>query len=957
MSKIHKTQTNGTGGELAPSMYGRTDTNRFSNGAKRLVNFGIRPQGGWYFRRGSQYIQTTKTAGKSVILKAFEFNELNSYLLEIGENYIRIYKDRKPCLYTTGPNIGQQVEVVTPYLESELADLYFAQSGNILFICSSNHQTRQFTRIDDNTWNLDLFENRDGPYLDQTEAEKQITLRVVNPQSRATLTSTDSEDFDFVKIGDYVEYYEGKFLVLGRIIEKISSSQVIVFPIDNVIDYNSIESTASLEYASSNAEFPNRIRSNTAIWSIELQYSYLKVDDIWYRLGENIIENESVPGSGTKQEYGADVIEVKEQLALQAQTRTINTLSSIQRATNSSIRTCEATFTAHGYTLGETVIITGASEDYYNGLHTIVSLTSTSISYEISNAVSGLGSAAHTATGSPLAVYNPGFVKVPFGSISVTNENITAVISATSNAFQAPQDIGRHIRLDFSGEKVWAKIDTIYSASEVGVTLNRTVPKNPLDPAKFLNNSKTRVWQLGAWYTGNWPSCLTFDNDRLVFGATEKESIKYWYSVTEDYNNFAPTNSKGEVVDTNGITRNINSRKISNIAWLESGPVLLIGTIGAEYQTKPSSLSDGLAPTNIRTTAQTPYGSADKIPPVRVGTHTLFLQRGRNKLRGLVYNFNIDQFEAANLAIFSEHIFEQQNGAKSMAHRQEPISELWFATEDGNPVFCVFEHEHNVNAFGNIKMGGSFSGGNAVVEHIEVVTSEKEDEVYLVVKRTINNIEVRHIEVIRGQFKAYNSLIDPSDFLTTPQIKELRYLDAHLLYPNDDHILTTPGATYNDPINTLGGLTHLAGETVTIVADGILRGKFIVSVEGEVTFTGNAANTVIVGLPYTGELEVLPIFTENQLGSTIGKKKKILDLTFNLIDSFLIKYRVDRFALQTHEFTKVTDSLTQLKFPFTGQQEEKVESGFRNETTYSIIHDVPYPLEITSITANVEISD
>lgn len=1033
MSKRLITQTNFTGGELAPSMYGRIDTSRFLNGTARSINVGIEPQGGLFFRRGSKHSTEVKDSSKFTILHEFEYNENEVYMLEVGDQYIRILKNRVPLLYTTGPDIGDPVEIATPYLEAELTDLYFGQSGDFLYIVHKNHQTREFTRVDENTWTLNLFENKDGPYLDQSESDEEVTLSLSSILNRATLTSTDASDFSGVSVGEFVEYYDGKFLVIGEVITKTSNQELIIEPKENVIDVTSIEKTAVINYAASNADFPNRLQSTVSIWSSETENTYIKVDTAWYLLGDNITENEEITGTGTKQDYGADVIEV------------------------------DSTITFH----------------------------------------------------------------TPTGDVALTNHTITATLKSSQALFSSSRDVNRSVRLDFSSEKVWAKITAYTSTTQVSVDLGRMMPFNPSKPDEFLNDAKTRVWQWGAWYTGNWPSAMTFDNDRTLFANTILEPLKYWYSVTEDYNNFAPTNTKSEVLDDSAITRQLNSEKINDIVWLNTGPVLLIGTIGSEFQVKPSALSEPLSPTNIRTTSQVTHGSADKIPPERIGTQVLFMQKGRNKLRSMQYDFEIDQFKANDLTIFAEHIFKQQGGVTSFAHRQEPISELWFTTSDGNPVICTYEHEHNVNAFGNIKMGGSFNNGDAVVEWLDVLTGPDDDEVYMIVKRTVNGATKRYIEVITGDFTAHSSIKDDPETLTEAQIQQLNYMDSHVTYYQGDtgvvaklqiafiiddtssmaddittvknaiadintalaskftsieyaivrfkdednttvlqdftdlatfqtqlatisasggddteengygaivtaaNTLTwdttgvvskqavlfsdaashTRGATQSQaitrctekniyfsygltsestyqavadatggalitetgdfadnfadqvlkqarpPTNTIPGFTHLVGETVTILADGTLRGDYVVPANGEVTFTGPIASNVIGGLKYIGDVIVLPIFTESQQGSTIGRKKQIQQLTFRVIDTFYIKFGAVGKELQKHEFRRLDNPMGAIAFPSTRDYTKKIDSSFEEEAKYRIYHDVPYPLRIASVTAHLEISD
>ena len=72
---------------------------------------------------------------------------------------------------------------------------------------------------------------------------------------------------------------------------------------------------------------------------------------------------------------------------------------------------------------------------------------------------------------------------------------------------------------------------------------------------------------------------------------------------------------------------------------------------------------------------------------------------------------------------------------------------------------------------------------------------------------------------------------------------------------------------------------------------------------------------------------------------------------------FYIQFGVDRRPLQSHEFRVLNNKMGVIQFPETRDYEVKVEDGYDIEKTYWVIHDKPYPLRITSITANIDVSD
>ena len=82
-----------------------------------------------------------------------------------------------------------------------------------------------------------------------------------------------------------------------------------------------------------------------------------------------------------------------------------------------------------------------------------------------------------------------------------------------------------------------------------------------------------------------------------------------------------------------------------------------------------------------------------------------------------------------------------------MAFQQEPDNIVWCVLTDGRFVGMTYRREEQVVGWHEHIIGGSFGSGNSVVESVAVVPGDlNEDNVYLVVKRTINGATARYIE-------------------------------------------------------------------------------------------------------------------------------------------------------------------------------------------------------------------
>ena len=170
-------QTNFSGGEFSPRLFGRTDLERYRNGAAELRNMLVLPQGGATRRPGSYFVGSTKSDG-GCILRRFIASPTDAYILEIGNLYMRFFRNRGRIM-----SGGSPLELVTPWATGDLSALRFEQSNDVLFICHPSFRPRQLRRTAANAFELKLVDFLDGPYLTEN------TGTVSDPPSTPTTGS------------------------------------------------------------------------------------------------------------------------------------------------------------------------------------------------------------------------------------------------------------------------------------------------------------------------------------------------------------------------------------------------------------------------------------------------------------------------------------------------------------------------------------------------------------------------------------------------------------------------------------------------------------------------------------------------------------------------------------------------------------------------------------------------
>ena len=144
-------QSSFASGELSPRLRAHVDFAKYKNGVAECVNYFPTVHGSLLSRYGSRFVAETKTSAKESVLIPFEFSTVQAYMLEFGDLYARFYKD--------GGRIesppGSPVELSTPYLESELYALKYAQSADTLYIVHDAHKPAKLTRTSHTAWQLD----------------------------------------------------------------------------------------------------------------------------------------------------------------------------------------------------------------------------------------------------------------------------------------------------------------------------------------------------------------------------------------------------------------------------------------------------------------------------------------------------------------------------------------------------------------------------------------------------------------------------------------------------------------------------------------------------------------------------------------------------------------------------------------------------------------------------------
>ncbi len=531
------------------------------------------------------------------------------------------------------------------------------------------------------------------------------------------------------------------------------------------------------------------------------------------------------------------------------------------------------------------------------------------------------------------------FTDGPYDTMNTTSTTLTpsaatgtgvtltasAVTGINGDAGFKSTDVGRLIRIK-QGD-VWGYCEI------TGFTSTKVVTVSVL--STLTDTTAKTDWRLGIWSdTTGWPRCGTFYEDRLYLAGAALFPQRLDGSKTGLYTNFSPSATDGTVADDNAVAFTLNADDVNAIKWLvpnEKG--LLAGTSRGEWQVKAAALNEAITPTNISGRPSTRHGSAD-VAPISSGKATLFLQRASRKVRELAYVFEVDGFRAPDMTLLAEHI--TRPSITEMAYQEQPQTIIWSTRSDGVLLGFTYERDQDVTAWHRHELGGqSDADGDfiPVVESVAVVPAPDatRDELYMVVQRYINGGEKRYVEYLS-------------------KIWEVDDEQEDAFHVDCGYTQVADTAT-----DTVTGLWHLEGETITPYADGATHPAVTVT-NGKITLT-HKATVITLGYAYNSDGQTMPFDGGSQDGSSQGKVRRIARVGFCLVDTLGLKFGKDADNL-TEILVRQWGDLAGAATPlFTGVIRERFEGGYDKLGQIYWRADGPLPATVLAVMPQATVSD
>lgn len=846
-------QNSFTGGEQSPAMFGRIDDQGgYQAGLAKCENFIVLPQGPVQNRAGFEFVRAAKYADKKCILIPFTFNTSQTMVIELGEKYARFHTEGATLL---GSN-GRPYEVATPYLASDLDEIHYVQSADVITLVHPAYAPRELQRYGPADWRLKVIDfgkpidaptGLSGTYACSaktdvvTEAMRSMyTIRYVVTAVKDTGVGTNIDESP----------QSATASVTGNLFVDASKVTLTWNQVEGAQRYR-VYKTYSGRYGFI-GEVEGTTFVDTNVGPDESITPPRYIDPFYQKQGiTSVTVTNGGSGYGTKR----SVLTISPVGKVIGHFVGGGTTTKTVNLNNGAFNHTEDNGLPYPTNGSRTFSFDGVIEGSGSGgkgrlTFTNQKFTSGSWWYPFLTEVTLLSPGSGYTDGARL------HVSFSCGSKGAWCEYyFPAVLNSATKPkviVTDPTGYGAELEAQVNSEGVITGIRIISPGQ------GYTDPKIIIDGSASGGSGATATASVGQ--AGDYPGAVTYFQQRRVFAGSYTRPQFVWMTrpgTENDMHNTLPAQ------DDNCIAVRAAVAETSRIRHLIPLTSLMLLTASSEIRTTTSN-DDVITPTSIGFLPQTYYGAAPP-QPLLVGRMAVFASERGGHIRSLGYSYQKGGFDSDDLSIRAAHLFENTD-IVSLALSKTPYPIIWCVTSEGALLGCTYLADQNVTGWHkHTTKDGAF-------EAVTVVAEGSEDILYAVIRRTINGQTVRYIE--RMHERQYDKL------------ENCFYVDAGAEYKGEE-------------TDKLSGLTYLEGEEVAILADGKVLPNRTVK-DGKIELTTPASH-VIVGLPIIADMKTLPvIMSDRDGGAGRGKMKNICNVFVRVYQSSGILIGPDEESLREY---------------------------------------------------------
>lgn len=423
----------------------------------------------------------------------------------------------------------------------------------------------------------------------------------------------------------------------------------------------------------------------------------------------------------------------------------------------------------------------------------------------------------------------------------------------------------------------------------------------------------------------NYPGCVEFHEGRLTWARSNNNPNRWWASQSAQFTNMN-TSTPGAKADA--ITMSINARRAQEIKSIVSVADLLLLTGSGPWRVVPADDTGYLSYDNTKPVSQADKCGASDLPPLVVGSEVLYVADQSASIRALDYKLENNKYNPTDISIFSRHLLKNRQ-IVAWGYATLPHYIAVAVTDDGIVLCGTYLKDQEVLGWTWWKTNGKFKDVAVIQENNEdgiyflverTINGIKKQFVERLASRSFRHVEDANFLDCSSTYDGWNSsntsvvLTSSGDWQTndtititasantfsagdvgkyfntrvevedgegrkswaTARMQILAYTSATVvtataLIPIPTEVRAVSTTAWGRGVNTLTGLHHLEGQTVSALADGGVYHDLVVT-GGSVSFASPVWK-VQIGMGYTSEVQTLPLDTAG-LGATYMQAMK-----------------------------------------------------------------------------------
>lgn len=796
------------GGEVSPDLYGREDLQRYGQSAARMSNWFVAPTGAMKNRPGTAFVREVKDSADRCRLIPFVVSKSVSYVLELGDEYMRFHKDGATILDT-----GVPYELTTPWSAADLLDIRFAQRADVMILVHPLYAPQELRRYADNSWEI-------VDYSTDKEVDPPTGVALDLAFSWASPTANTHEQIKWSWVVTSVAESGEESVPSGPLTETLA------------VLYTDRPKPTIMWSAPTTGVTPERYNI------------YRGRNGIYGYVGSS--ENLSFIDEAAEPDYTLAPPEDRDPF--------LNTLPDPTKSTTNGGPAGSGTHTPAG---SSSTVLTDANSDFADDelIDDFIKNISDGGSWGIVTDNDGTADTITMSGGLSGGVDNDwdqdDLYELHKMRVIKTESDASVDDNYTWYVIGYLPDPGSSVTIAYesrpSGGGGWTTHDTETfngpgfaisqrTFSAPGQTANSefririTASTNPID---YITLSQVY------WYTmeppavtTNYPAAVCFFEQRLVFGGFYQQPQRIAATAVGSLRDW---DRRDVPVESDSWDFTLDANTLDDVRCLLSHKALLALTASSEWVGRGV---DGGPLTNqsYDLKPRTRTGTSG-IQPIAVDSGVLFVgERGRSVHQMIWQEWDTDvgqSAQAPEISLLAEHLFREY-GIEEWGWQQKPGRVAWMVREDGVLVGLTLSQQQGILAWHRHTTGPSSADA---FESVAVVPEGGEWVPYFIVKRTIDGSTVRYVERMASRLEA-------------DTVDSLLFLDSALSYDGRNTTATQ--------LRVTGGTTWEAGESMTMQADAATFAAGDVGDDYELTIGTDTVRFRVTAYTSTTEVTVEP---------------------------------------------------------------------------------------------------